>query len=599
MSGTDRMGLTRGGAALAGVPMKKSRLMLPRRVVLALLALTALPAWAADAPRIHVSMSFDKALRAQAVNGRAFLMIGRKPGVEPRLTAPYTFAYYFNDPSMPYAPIYGMDVNELAPGQSVSMDETTPGYPFASLRNLPPGDYTLQAVLNVYTLFKRADGHSIYAHADRGEGQQFHVSPGNLVSEPVTLHIDPAQGIDVSLKFTRTIPEIKPVADTRYVKRVRFKSALISRFWGHDMWFSAIVVLPKGYDEHKNVRYPLVFHQGHFQEGVPFGFSEQAPPEAPADASPALQKHYRAAKAFHEAWQSESLPRMILVSLQHPTPFYDDSYLVNSANNGPWEDALFKEMLPFLEAKFRIIRKPYARVLTGGSTGGWISAALQIRHPREFGGAWSFCPDPVDFREFLNSDLYKDESAFTVPGYDWVAPERFMSRTVKGEPRVTVRSLSQISAVLGSNGRSGEFLDMWSAVYGPVGTDGYPRLIWDHGTGKIDHEVAEYWRSHDFDLRDYLERNWSQVGPNLVGKLHFICGDMDNFYLNLSMYRLEEFLKSAKDTEYGGSFTYGRPMIGHEYYGYDPWPIPMLEEMAATISRNAPAGDDPSSWRYR
>ncbi len=564
------------------------------------LALAALPAAAADGPPIQVSVTLDRNARAEPVTGRLFFMITRKEGVEPRLAAGATYAYYFNDPSLPYAPLFGMDVSALQPGKAAVMDDTALGYPFRSLRDLPAGDYVVQALLNVYTQFKRADGHTIWAHADNWEGQQFHLSPGNLVSEPAKVRLDPGRGIKLSLNLSRAIAPIKPPQDTRYIKYVRFKSELISKFWGRDMYFGAIVVLPKGYDEHPDVRYPVVFHQGHFQEGAPLGFTEEEPKPPPAGASPRTQKRYRGQKTLYDAWLGNApLPRMILVSLQHPTPYYDDSYLANSVNNGPWADALFKEMLPLLEKKFRMIGKPYARVMTGGSTGGWVTAALQIHYPDEFGGAWSFCPDPVDFREFVNVDLYKDDYAFTVPGYEWIAPERPMSRTVKGQPRMTVRELSRLSEVLGTRGRSGEFLDMWSAVYGPVGPDGYPRLIWDHRTGKIDRQVIEYWRAHNFDLREYLERNWSTIGSKVVDKLHFACGDMDNFYLNLAMYRLEDFLKSAKNPEYTEPFKWGRPMIGHEFWGYDPWPVAILEDMAEKITRNAPKGEDSSRWRYR
>ncbi len=550
-------------------------------------------------PAIRVNITLDATAHPAPVTGRVFLMISRNQDLEPRLVPQYTFVYYFDDPSMPFAPLFGKDVDDLAPGKAVTMDEKTLGFPYASLRDFPPGEYSVQAVLNVYTKFERADGHAVYAHANQGEGQQFHIAPGNLVSEPMRVRIDPARGVALNLKLTRVIPPIPIPPDTKYVKRVRFKSELISRFWGRDMDFGAIVVLPKGYDEHPEVRYPVVFQQGHWEEGIPAGYTEDLPDAPAADAPIAVVNRYQRKKAFHDAWLSDSFPRVILVSLQHPTPYYDDSYLANSANNGPWQDAFLQEMLPFLETKFRIIAKPYARVMFGGSTGGWISAALQIHRPNDFGGAWIFAPDPVDFREFLNVDLYSDDQAFVAPGYEWTAPERFMSRSVKGQPRVTVKGLSQLSAVLGSHGRSGEFLDMWSAVYGPVGADGYPRLVWDHATGKIDHTVAEYWRSHDFDLREYLQRNWNSIGPSLVGKLHFATGDMDNFYLNLAMYRMEEFLNSTADPAFGGSVKFGRPMIGHIVFGYDPWPMAMLEDMAAQIERNTPAGDGPVQWRYR
>ena len=150
----------------------------------------------------------------------------------------------------------------------------------------------------------------------------------------------------------------------------------------------AIVLLPKGYDEHPNTYYPVVYQQYHFSLEAPFGFTEDSnPPTAsmtPIRLAPVnprsnvegparLQWGRRTGTGFqfYKSWMSDAMPRMIVVSFLHPTPFFDDSYAVNSANNGPYGDAIMKELIPYVESHFRIIRKPYARVLTGGSTGGW------------------------------------------------------------------------------------------------------------------------------------------------------------------------------------------------------------------------------------
>src|SRR6202043_214203 len=133
---------------------------------------------------------------------------------------------------------------------------------------------------------------------------------------------------------------------------------------------------------------------------------------------------------LYQRWTLAGFPRMIVVTFQHPTVYFDDSYAVNSANNGPYGDAIMNELIPYVESHFRIIKKPYARVLTGGSTGGWESLALQLFHPDFFGGTWTLCPDPVDFRRYQLVDIYKDENAFVIgPGYipdrtpeDWVSP---------------------------------------------------------------------------------------------------------------------------------------------------------------------------------
>jgi hypothetical protein len=561
--------------------------------VLLALFLSACAALPEPASEFEVRVSVSPALGSEPLTGRMFLMLTPLER-EPRTCMPYTFAYYFNEPVFPYPQIFGLDVEGLVPGESVVFDADTLGYPHASLSGLAAREYLVQALLNVYTRFERADGHEIWAHMDQGEGQQFHLSPGNLYSATQRLRLDPREGITLDFELTQEIPPIPPLPENEYIRKVRIKSELVSAFWGHDFYVDATVLLPKGYDEHPDVRYPVLYYQGHFFEDPPFGF----PVELPEGAREARPFHH-ANEVFREAWLSDDFPRMIVVTFQHATPFYDDSYFVDSASNGPWGRALLEEVLPELERRFRIVPEGWARVLTGGSTGGWVSAALQIYHPESFGGAWSFCPDPVDFRAFLDLDIYAEENAFHRSGDTWLAPERCLSRTETGYPRVSFREASRFSRVLGSRGRSGEFLDMWNALYGPVGADGYPQPLWDHETGVIDHEVASYWRQHGWDLRHTLEENWPTLGPALVGKLRFLVGEMDNFFLNLAVYHMETFLESTRDPHYAGVFTYARPLVGHTWAGYEQdFPMKLLRDMVAHIENNAPPELQPFPWRY-
>ena len=289
---------------------------------------------------------------------------------------------------------------------------------------------------------------------------------------------------------------------------------------------------------------------------------------------------------------------MIGVTFQHPTPYFDDSYAVNSANNGPYQDALMTELIPHLEEQFRMVPEGWARLLTGGSTGGYEALALQAHRPTDFGGAWVFYPDPIDFRRLFLVNIYEDENAFHAPGWSeaQLAPERTAFRSDEGQPLQSIRELSRLAAVLGSRGRSTDYLEAWEASFGPVGEDGYPRPLWNKRTGAIDHEVARYWRENGYDLRYYLEANWTEIGPDLVGKLHFLCGDMDNYYFNLPVNLMEEFLEATDNPAYGGSFRYGRPNQGH---GWTPITnAELLREMATHVTENAPRGADIRGWKY-
>lgn len=563
-------------------------LALPRRspgfAAAALLAATTFAAPAARAQRVEISLAPSVAPRP--VTGRVFFFLSRTNTPEPRFQG----GSYGGS-----VPLFGLDVSALEAGQPAVIDAGVLGFPLRSLRDIPAGDYYVQGLLNVYTQFKRADGHTIWAHMDQWEGQQFNRSPGNLVSDVQRVHFDPASATPIRLTLTRALPPVPVPADTRWVKRIKIQSTLLSAFWGHPMYIGATVLLPKGFDENPAARYPAVYIQGHFGLGAPFGFTtDSAPPETPeARAARTSRSAREPGPEFSQAWMSDGFPRMVAVTFQHPTPYYDDSYAVNSANNGPYADALLTELIPLLEKNYRLIAQPHARVLTGGSTGGWESIALQIQHPDFFGGTWTLYPDPVDFRHYQLTNLYEDSSAF-VPNSSsnaWMVPERFMSRTPEGQPLVTMRQLSQLEAVLGSHERSGQQMNAWDAAYGPVGPDGYPRPAWDKLTGHINKDVALYMRDHHFDLSYYLQQNWSTIGPKLVGKIHVYVGDMDNYYLNLAVYQMEAFLKGTTNPRAEAVFEYGRPMKPH---GWQPFTnAELIRMMDAHIKRTAPTTVQP------
>ena len=468
--------------------------MKTKHLVLILLALCfVLPAAFSNAngtANTRVVVSYPSSLDKGPITGRLFVIVSKDDQREPRLQA----GSYGGS-----VPFFGLDVNGVKPGDAAVIDESTLGFPLLSLKELPAGDYYLQAVLNVYTQCRRKDGHVIWVHMDQWEGQQWNRSPGNLVSEVQKVRLDPAVGFSVNLSLSSKLPPVVVPPDTEWVKRVKIKSKLLSEFWGQTIYLGATLLLPKDYDKNPAVKYPAIYIQGHFGLGAPFGFTTQ-PPAAEESEEEREARARRSAREtgydFYQTWNSDDFPRMIAVTFQHPTPYYDDSYAVNSANNGPYGDALTKELIPYLEETFRILPQSYARVLTGGSTGGWEALALQVFHPEFFNGTWVLYPDPVDFQRYQMSNIYKDDNAFAVPLGDWAMVERPLSRTPEGQVTLTMREMSRLEAVLGSHVRSCQQLAAWDAAYGPVGADGYPRPLWDRLTGKIDKEVAAYMRDN-------------------------------------------------------------------------------------------------------
>jgi hypothetical protein len=518
---------------------------------------------------LRFEITFPESVRSEVVTGRMFVMMARSDEREPRQQVGRTGV-----------PFFGVDVENLAPGRPVIIDGSALGSPIERLKDIPPGDYYVQAMLNIYTQFERADGHTVWMHNDQWEGQSWRRSPGNIHSEVQRVHIDPVSGGTIRLELTNILPPIEMPRDTQWVKRFRFQSEILSRFWGQPIYLGATVLLPDGYDTHPDVNYPTVYQQGHFSTRSPLRFREPGPGGGEGSET-------------YRSWISDGFPRMIGVTFQHPTPYFDDSYAVNSVNVGPYGDAIMQELIPEIERRFRCIPESWARVLTGGSTGGWESLALQVWHPDFFGGTWSFAPDPVDFRNVEGINIYEDTNAF-YKIHEWRKVPIANTRNQIGEVILTSRQRNYFELVNGTRGRSGEQLDIWSAVFGPLGEDGYFQPLFDKATGEIDPEVAAYWREN-YDIRHYLEQNWSEVGPKLVGKIHVICGDMDNFYLNVGTYHLEEFLEGTSAPHYGGSFTFGA-RGGH---GWRPMSTAeLLRTMADHITRNAPSGITTRSWNY-
>jgi hypothetical protein len=560
--------------------------MLKRVKVLPLLAVLCHPLAAEERPAtLRFELSFPSTVRTEPADGRVFVILTRKPDPEPRLQFGKSGGQYKS------TPFFGEDVEALKPGQRAVIGGRSVGYPVERLAALPVGDYYVQGMLNVYTTFHRADGHVLKMHMDQWEGQDFPLSPGNLYSEPKKIHVDPASSAPIRIVLDRKIPPVEMPKDTAWVKHVRFESPLLSKFWGRPILIGATILLPKDYDRDSGVRYPVNYEQGHFSTEPPGGFVER--PEPKPDATERQKARALRQEAFSKAWQSGSFPRMLFVTFQHPTPYYDDSYAIDSPNMGPYGQAITQELIPYIEKNFRAIPQPWARILSGGSTGGWESLALQIFYPDYFGGTFSYCPDPVDFHYFELVNIYDWDSAWYRKD-DWRKTPIPGQRQPDGLVLSTMREQLKYEEAMGSGGRSGEDWDCWQAVYGPLGANGYFQPLFDPATGSIDHGVAAYWKEHT-DLNAYLQRHWREIGPKLAGKIHIWTGDMDTYYLNDAVHLLEDYLKTTAAPPWGGSITYG-PREPHCWAG--PYSLEeRLKMMAGYVAATAPRDVDRPWWR--
>ncbi len=546
------------------------------------------------------SVSFPANRSQQPLDGRLLLVLSTDPSDEPRNQI---------DDSPRSQIVFGVTVDGWQPDHPQTVDSAAWGYPIRSLKDVPTGDYFVQAVLNRYETFHRADGKKVKLHMDQGEGQHWNSSPGNLYSKPAKIHVGPDTA-NHPIVLSEVIPPIVTPADTKYVRHIRIQSQVLTKFWGRPMFLSAIVLVPEGFDDHLNAHFPLMIFHDHFVSD--FSDFRTTPPDP--DLKPDFSQRFHLAGynriqqeeayKFYQKWISPGFPRVLIVKIQHANPYYDDSYAVDSANVGPYGDAIENELIPAIEKRFRGIGQGWARFVYGGSTGGWEALAVQVLYPDHYNGAFAACPDPIDFHAFTNIDLYDDDNAFFLTGAHKRVAQPAM-RDYLGHTFITTEEINAYELALGDHGRSGEQFDIWQAVYGPVGEDGYPQPIFDKVTGNIDHSVAEYWRQH-YDLEAILERDWPKLGPQLEGKIHIYVGSDDTYFLNDAVYRMQDFLDSTKNPPYGGEVTYG-PRAEHCWNGDPTLPnaysrlhynTQYLPKILERIQKTAPPGADLTSWRY-
>lgn len=555
-----------------------------------------------SAKDIQLSVRLSDSLSSSDFDGRLLLILSDDPGNEPRFQV---------NAGLNTQMIFGMNVEGMGRSTAVNFTSEQVGFPYSDLSEVPPGKYQAQALLHVYETFELSTGHTVKLPMDNGEGQQWNRSPGNLYSTPVEIEVTESGIKAPELVLDQIIPPIAEPEDTPWIKHIKIRSERLSKFWGRDMFLGAHVLLPKGFEEHPEARYPLMIFHGHFPSD--FGGFRTTPPDP--EMEPVYSERFgvegyniiqqQEAYDFYKRWNDPDFPRFLIVEIQHPTPYYDDSYAVNSESQGPYGDAITYELIPHIEEQFRGQGEGWSRFLYGGSTGGWEALAVQVKYPDEYNGCFAACPDPIDFRAYCLTNIYEDENAYHT-GSAHKPNEVPAHRDYLGNVTTTVREYNQLEYVLGDKSRSGQQWDIWEATYSPQGSDGYPERLWDKQTGEIDKEVAQFWKEN-YDLRHILERDWDKLGPKLRGKIHIYCGDMDNYYLNNAVYLMEDFLEQTTNPYYDGEVLYG-DRAEHCWNGdpelpnhlsrlrYNSMYVPKIMQRIAV---SAPDDADLTSWRYR
>ena len=483
------------------------------RVLLALLSITvALQAYGQPtqaALNLRFAVDIKPKLLPKPQNGRLYVVLGAATEKEPR--------WRIGEPNVNAPPTYAVDVKDFGSGDRRVLHRYFLRVPLDAFAKIKPGEYTVQAVFDFNRDLKSP-------HA-----------PGNLYSLPQKIKVvsNPSSGFRIML--TEAVPPESLPAETESVKYVKMQSSLLSKFYGRPIFLRAGVILPRDYAKEPTRRYPLRVMIG--------GYGSRYT---------AVAGMMRTGSGFAKAWAEDDTPRMLVLHLDGAGPL-GDPYQVNSANHGPFGDAITQELIPYIEQKFRGIGKPFARVLDGGSTGGWVSFALQVFYPDFFNGCWSYSPDPVDFRAYELINIYKDKNALVnAAGF-----ERPSARQRNGDTSLTMRNEVNSENLVGmgnSYTMGGGQWGAWNATYSPRGKDELPIPLWDARTGTLHPEVAEQWQK--YDLRLYLETHWKTLAPKLRGKIHIWVGEADEYFLNNAVHLLDDFLSKA-DPPYEGTIKFG------------------------------------------
>lgn len=415
--------------------------------------------------------------------------------------------------------VAGRDVWDFGPDRRAAVEMNDVAFP-TGFAALPPGEYRLQAVL---------DRSGDYNYSGRGAG--------DLVSRVVTVHLPLVAPTEIALDHTlgpgpgqfdttgfppAAIAQI--AASREHLHDERIASPSLTRFHGSPQAINAWVLTPPGYDPSAKTTYPVVYTAG--------GFGST---------------HKLDGQQLSRQWhlmETGVIPPMIWVALDFSSKTGTTEF-ANSASNGPWGDALIHDVIPTLEARYRMDARPTGRFLTGHSSGGWFALWNIVSHPELFGGAWPTSPDPSDFHDFLGVDLY-------APGANLYrdangAPRPF--ERAGGKVRLTIEEAARLETVLG---RDGGQLRSFEWVFSPRRADGTPAAMFDRVTGAIDPAVMTYWRRR-YDIAYRIEHDWPRLRKHLDGKLHVSVGTADSHFLDGSVRRLDAAVRKV-----GGraDFTY-------------------------------------------
>ncbi|KAF1933357.1 uncharacterized protein M421DRAFT_415701 [Didymella exigua CBS 183.55] len=496
--------------------------------------------------------------------------------------------------------VYGFGPNKTVTISGGSNDSTATGvfgWPNVSMSDIQPGKYSVQAFLTRYETVTRSDGSKVSLRFPCGDGGLNVDGFGSLITSMIDINITGgSQSVDLVFNNITAVEAFtgKEIGgcnqgnyeDTEHLKYIKIRSKKLSKFWGRDMYVGATVVVPAGYDANDTqTRYPVIYNQGHWSADIgAYNYGDDPDFTATWNAGVIAATNKTAERP---------VPKFILVTFRHEAPYYDDSYAVNTANLGPYGDAVNEELIPHIEDIFHTIQAPYARVQDGGSTGGWESIANVIYRPDLFGVCFSSYPDSLDFHRHQDIELYTAKNAYQrADGSDVPSIREFVNGIQK--VLATTAQENHWELTFGTASRSFNQWDVWNAVFGVQGYNGYPLEPWDKVTGEIYPEAVQYWKP--FDLSDYVVTNFNStrnLGAALAGRIFIYVGTWDTYFLNEGVMEFQKRTDAAGGPGWANVTIIPEKIHGGNFRLLNIWDY--LDLVEQWVKDHAPDGPKPLS----
>lgn len=290
------------------------------------------------------------------------------------------------------------------------------------------------------------------------------------------------------------------------------------------------VYLPPGYDASPGRRYPVVYLLTGFTgtgrmmlNRTPFG---------------------EAIDQRMDRLIGERKARPAILVMPDASTRYGGSQYINSSATGRYEDHLTRELIPWIDGRYRTIPDRGHRGVAGKSSGGYGAIVMGMRHPDLFGAVACHSGD-MYFEYGYRPDVPKAAETIRRHGGTAGFLRAFDAAVRKSSEMFNALNIVAMAACYSPNPRA------------PLGFD----LPFDVATGRFDERVWARWLAHDPVVM--VERHAAALRSL---KLLFIdCGTRDEWNLQIGARLFVEALRRRGIRHRHEEFDDGHRDIGYRY----------------------------------